>query len=252
MEWHMTPTTAPSRMAAWLEQAWTVRYLNRGLSGEEVTWFESYVLDKPELLATIESDTRLRDALAAEASARHKDRSVDSDGRQGGAKNAPGIFASGASADLDSPDAQDSPLRSGRGPYKVRESAPPVWLAAAATLVVGLGVGAFVALAFDSGAPAVIASPTRIVYDTMRGPTVPPRVENSSSDSAYVLIEAAVPLGASDVTIELAGQPAQPVSVSADGFATLLVAKKSLLNKLTLHYRLAAAPSSIDLPLPPL
>ncbi|HSC12124.1 MAG TPA: hypothetical protein VLC97_14210, partial [Rhodanobacteraceae bacterium] len=81
----MTPTTTPTRMTAWLEQAWMVRYLDRQLASEEANWFEAYALDKPDLLAMIEADTRLRDALAADASIRHMERSVDRGGRQGGA-----------------------------------------------------------------------------------------------------------------------------------------------------------------------
>ena len=53
----MTPTPWPTQMTAWLEQAWLARYLDRQLSSEESTWFEAYVLDKPELLGTIEADS---------------------------------------------------------------------------------------------------------------------------------------------------------------------------------------------------
>jgi hypothetical protein len=54
--------------------AWLVRYLDRQLASKESAWFESYAMDKPVLLAKIEADTRLRDALAADATARHTER----------------------------------------------------------------------------------------------------------------------------------------------------------------------------------
>lgn len=81
----MAPTTTPTWTTAWLGQVWLVRYLDRQLAGEEAQWFEAYAMDRPELLATIEADTRLRDALAAAASARHGDVPVDGGGRPGGA-----------------------------------------------------------------------------------------------------------------------------------------------------------------------
>jgi hypothetical protein len=70
----MTPTTSPARMNAWLEQAWLTRYLDRQLASDEATWFEAYALDKPELLAMIDADTRFRDALADDPTMRHMQR----------------------------------------------------------------------------------------------------------------------------------------------------------------------------------
>lgn len=81
----MAPTMTPTRMSAWLDQVWLIRYLDRQLAGEEAQWFEVYAMDRPTLLATIEADTRLRDALAAAASTLHGNVSVDRGGRPGGA-----------------------------------------------------------------------------------------------------------------------------------------------------------------------
>ena len=39
-----------TRMAAELERRWLDRYLNRELSSDDRDWFESYLLDKPDLL----------------------------------------------------------------------------------------------------------------------------------------------------------------------------------------------------------
>lgn len=55
----------PTRMAAWLESAWLARYLDRQLEGEELAWFEGYLLDKPELVEMMEADTLMRDAVAS-------------------------------------------------------------------------------------------------------------------------------------------------------------------------------------------
>jgi hypothetical protein len=50
-------------MAAWLESAWLARYLDRQLEGEELAWFEAYLLDKPELVGAVEVDNELWDSL---------------------------------------------------------------------------------------------------------------------------------------------------------------------------------------------
>lgn len=61
------PIVTSVRIVAWMENAWLVRYLDRQLSDDEVAAFEAYALDKPELLALIEADTNLRDALSEAA-----------------------------------------------------------------------------------------------------------------------------------------------------------------------------------------
>ena len=79
----MAPPTTPTRMTTWLEQVWLDSYLDRQLAGEEAQWFEAYAVERPELLVTIETDTRLRDALAAAASMRRTDTSADGGCRPG-------------------------------------------------------------------------------------------------------------------------------------------------------------------------
>jgi hypothetical protein len=71
-------------MTAWQRQAWLVRYLDRQFASEEALCFEAYAMDSPELLATIEADTRLRDALTA-ASRRDDNLSAGIGGRRSGA-----------------------------------------------------------------------------------------------------------------------------------------------------------------------
>jgi len=78
----------------------------------------------------------------------------------------------------------------------------------AASLLIGVGVGALGRGARSADVDhGVIASPTRIIYDTMRGDSTPARIEHATSQSTYVLVEVAVPLGAEHITLA-ALQPA--------------------------------------------
>ncbi|HSE11072.1 MAG TPA: hypothetical protein VLB69_00430 [Rudaea sp.] len=206
-------------MTAWLEQVWTVRYLDRQLTSEEATWFEAYALDKPDLLAMIEADTRLRDALAADASMRHKERSVDGERRQGGAT---GDMLPGGGEPTPIAPAQDDPAA-----HASRYRPVPAWLAMAATLVLGLGLGWVGARssAPRNAVPRLVASPTRIIYDTMRGEPTPPRVEHADSNSPYLLVELAVPPGAENITLKMGDAPEQKLTPSPDGFVSFLVGR---------------------------
>jgi hypothetical protein len=226
------PTMTPTRMTAWLEQAWLIRYLDRQLAGEEADWFEAYALDKPELLAMIEVDTRLRDALAADATMRHTERSVADEGRQGGAAAQSAVDrlrgqALEASANEHPPPRPAVPAAN----ESMRRHKPlrslPLWLATAASLLIGVGLGAgWVATRAPSDAvPAVIASPTRIIYDTMRGTETLPRIEHADSTSPFALIEVAVPPGAENITLNMTGTPAQVLSAAPDGFVSFIVNK---------------------------
>lgn len=188
----MNTVSTSSRLPAWLEQAWLERYLDRLLTDEEAAWFETYVLDKPELLAQIDADSTLRDAFAVE-------------GSRGGA----------ASANVVS-----------MAPRQRRSArrAMPVWFAAAAALVVGIGIGAMYQRSVRYRVtPGIITNPTRMVFDTMRGTQGDRRVEHRDSDSTYVLIEAAVPPDATDIAVEVAGLTRRGLSVSPDGFVSFLV-----------------------------
>jgi hypothetical protein len=209
MEFEVTPTTTPTRMRAWLEQAWLVRYMDRELSSEETTWFESYAMDKPELLAMIESDTHLRDALAGDAGSTH----------------APASVHTGRGRSADEEPATVTPLHVGAQ----HAARPPVWLALAAALVAGLGVGSFGMRALTPRAPDIVASPTRIVYDTLRGAPLAPRVEHGDSQSTYVLVEVAVPPGAERITLKMDDEPEQALTLSPDGFVNFVALRKKLV-----------------------
>ena len=120
--------------------------------------------------------------------------------------------------------------------------------------MLGLGLG-FVgtrSLAPGNAAPELVASPTRIIYDTMRGEATPPRVEHADSKSAYVLIEVAVPPGAENITVKMGDLPEQKLTLSPDGFASFL-AERGRPNSPTtgsLSYTLQkrAALQRIDIP----
>lgn len=196
MECFVIPTPANPRMAAWLESAWLARYLDRQLDGEELAWFEAYLLDKPELLDVVEADTTLRDALAA--------------GR----------------ASADSPAAGDR--RDATAPAgKTRHV--PSWLGLAAAAVVGVGVGVFAQRAgLTAGEAPLVANPGRIVFDTMRGVATERRHEEPGDPaSPIVLLEVAIPPGGEVLSAEVevdGRRVALPAPhVSSEGFATYAV-----------------------------
>jgi hypothetical protein len=196
-------------MPAWLDSAWLARYLERELSVEETAWFEGYVLDKPELLAMIEADTHLRDALAIAPAA----------------SNAASIEpASTAAESMDETGTwpRSSERQRARGGL-------PRWMALAASAVLGLGIGWLSerALTVDREGPAILANPTHVVFDTLRGGPDAPQVEQSNGNSPYVLIDVAMPTGAQAITLN-DGSHTTALSATADGFVSFLVARKVL------------------------
>lgn len=237
----MTP--APTHMSAWLQQAWLARYLDRQLDGDETAWFEAYVLDKPELLAMIDADNRLRDALAGEPrAARGSAPNGPVDRTAGGTGAATGVASSVENSSDDKRVAQFPK----RGPFQS-------WLAVAAALVLGLGVGG---IGMRSLAPSqsalVIASPTRIIYDTMRGETTAPRVEHADSASPYVLVEVAVPPSAENITLHIDGMPDLALTPSPDGFVSFLADRSQLDQKgsRSIEYRIEGAAKATVVTLP--
>jgi len=219
----MTPD-ASTRMAAWLESAWLARYLDRALTDSETIWFETYVLDKPDLLTMIEGDTQLRDALVSRSG------SMDADSAR----------TSGANTDL---------LRS----MRARMPQARTWTRIAATFVFGLGIG-LVGVRWRDGFVEiqVIPSPTRITFDTMRGIASAPIVEAAGSASSFVLVEVPVPPAATDVVLIAHGRQI-PLAVSRDGFASFLFPRKNISPSLQLSvaYRVLNTSSSIDVDLGP-
>jgi hypothetical protein len=95
----------------------------------------------------------------------------------------------------------------------------------AATVAIAAGTGwmANATLRAPQSGPDFLASPTRIVYDTMRGEDAPPVIQNQKSGSEFVLIEVGVPTNAEHVELEFEGHAPSPLVVSADGFVSFLV-----------------------------
>jgi len=182
---------SPTRMAAWLESAWLARYLERQLSGEELAWFEAYLLDKPELLAMVEADNSLKDAVAFEAAGEH----------------------SGA---------QQTSSRVSVDPSKHYITNRGL-AAAAAVFVVGLGIGWSISLHRTEAFPASIPDPTRIVYDTMRGTEGVQLVERPRSHTPYVLVEVALPVTARAISLQIGDREPEALTLSPDGFISFLV-----------------------------
>lgn len=203
----MTPTNAPGAMVPWLEDAWLGRYLDHLLSEDEVAWFEQYVLDKPRLLALLDADTQLR-------------RTIDSAGRE---------YVMDGGQPTDAPEESDDTgeARPRGWAAAQRRNAPPSqrralrWMALAAVLLAGVGLGRLT-LRPDPSAP-LIANPTRVVYDTLRGAATPPRIERVGDRSEYVLIEVSVPPGARDVKVHLADGSTAQLAPTADGFVRFLL-----------------------------
>lgn len=206
-------------MPAWLESAWLARYLDRQLSDDEGAWFEAYLLDKPELLGMVEIDAQVRDALAAEPASWRSFN--DSDSQRGAKDNVVCVPRPDISKDTPELRSQSS------GPGN-SSAGLPRWAALAATLVVGLGLGLVGerALPPREMTPEVIASPMRVVYDTMRGEATAARVENAESLAPYALIEVAVPPDAEFVTLRIGGAASMSLTSSPDGFVGFLIDRR--------------------------
>lgn len=231
MELPVTPNSVP--MAEWLESAWLARYLDRQLARDELAWFEAYVLTRPKLLDMVETDTRLRDTMAANAAQVRPARVVEVDPvydlavdnsavENSAVDNLPADNRAPAVAGVREPAAEAPVSRVSA----VHRFARPATLAAAAVL--GLGVGVFGQRISRPGveASAVIATPMRVVYDTLRGASVErPMVEHAGSAARYALIEVAVPSSAQRVALQLEGRESA-LTPSTDGFVSFLVDRR--------------------------
>lgn len=190
----MKPIAPNERMASWLERAWLNRYLDRKLDDDEVEWFEMYALDKPELIATIDADSDLRDGFALAA---------------------------------DTTSTAATPIRRvGKAAHPHRRMGPTLAWAASAIACVGLGwIMALQFLPALPGAePGIVASPTRIVFDTLRGVEDAPQVFPGAPDSEWAFVEVGVPTDVEQVVLRVSNSAtAQTLRVSSDGFAGFLV-----------------------------
>jgi hypothetical protein len=211
----VTPSNSYPVMSAWLERAWLARYLDGLLSEDEAAWFEEYVLDKPELLAMIDADTRLREAMMFGGAEYYAASAATS-------QVLPGDSAGNAAALSDTGDAPVTPMRQAPRPNRAGLG----WLALAAALVLGLGIGRMTLRM--NAADALIANPTHVVYDTVRGAAIPPRIEQVDSGSPYVLVEVSVPPGAEKVTLHMDTGADATLSPAPNGFVSFLLLKTQI------------------------
>ena len=204
----MNPT---ARMTPWLEQAWMERYLERQLAGDELEWFEAYLLDKPHLLDRWSTDLALRDG-------------VDLLKRQG-------KTAEASAGSSESPASSASALPSPASHHRAMASRRRQWHAPAlaASILVAFGSGYLLnGLDRTGRGDMLIADPTRIVIDVSRGGESERNVENPSSTSEFVLIDALVPPEATYVAVRGPGMPERKLSVSKDGVASLLLRRSEI------------------------
>lgn len=228
------------RLATWLEQTWLACYLDRQLTKDEAAWFEAYILDKPELLAAIDLDSTLRDALAV----------------------GPGLntgFETERSAESESAAALESdkyglarglPSRRHRIVALTRSWRMRLGTAVAVSSIVGLGAGWYGnGHLRGSARSTVVASPTRIVFDRLRDGPVRPRIEHADSASAYDVVEVALPPGAKDVSLHLGSEPARKLSPAPDGFVSFLLDREILKKPLQASVRYSWRDQRVTLPL---
>jgi hypothetical protein len=214
-------------MPEWLESAWLQRYLDRQLSDPESEWFEAYMLDKPHLIDAIDADTDLRDGL---------------DGANG-----PTVAASAV-----------TPKRAGKRLAWLRSTAGRARsMAWAASLVLAWAVGWTLASLNPGGTieatALVVASPPRVVFDTLRGVETPPLVHPGDPDSQHVLVEVGLPPDAEAIALVLPdGAAAIPLVLSPDGFVTVLLPRHRLTATapLRITYRSAGSEQQRLLALP--
>jgi hypothetical protein len=183
-------------MADWVERAWLQRYLDRRLTESENAWFETYVLDKHELLAEIDADTHLSAALHA----------------------APARVIEAAVATP----ATGTPARAGR-----RRG-----LALVASLLAGFALAWLLRGTMGNNAgDSLMVDPTRVVFDTTRGVEVDVRIQNAASASPWAVVDVAVPWNATEISVTRPHSGPQPLSPSVDGFVTFIVVRDALSSK---------------------
>jgi hypothetical protein len=190
------------------------------------------------LLRMIDADTRLRAALVAAASTRHTDRSVDRGSRSSGVadesnttyavSNRQTVLAA-IDRCLGSHLARADSARAPSLRITPRRQSLPMAPAIAAALLAGVGVGVIGARTDRARNPAfVVANPTRILFETMRGENALPRVEAAADDARYVLIEIAVPRNANRIVLNMSDHSPTALVRSTDGIVAFLADRKTL------------------------
>jgi hypothetical protein len=242
-------------MAEWLEQAWLDRYLARQLKPEESDWFEAYILDKEDILARVEDDCLLRDAAHDEfgdvSVTRQTEPSEAAATTTGHSEPAPSD-ARPRGAPVPIRVATSEADRHARQQPRMRPSALST-VAAAASLLLAVSMGWLGhARVFPPAATSAIdASPTRIVFGSLRGAGAVGRVENPASESRTILVEVSVPYGAENVVLQAPDSAPRPLAVSSDGFASFLIDREQAASRgnAAIVYQLQGERVTMDLDL---
>ncbi len=193
----MNSASNDKTLPAWLEFAWLEQYLSSSLSDDEMEWFEVYMLDKPHLIAEIEADTDLRD----------------------------GLLLSKEDLSLSNAFSENTVVKQLPVGSDQRRWLPMAW---AASLFAALSVG-WVISAFNSDDQIdLISSPTRMVFDTMRGIDSQPLIHPGDPESQYLLIEVGMPPDAEQIQLHIAGEPTQSLILSPDSFVSFLLSRERL------------------------
>lgn len=195
-------------ISSWLEDAWLERYLDRELTAAENAWFEAYMLDKPRLIAATGTGTALRHGLHVW----HPQERQDTGGME---------FADAHRAE---PAVEPNPRSKSCAAWF-----RPLSMAAAIVLVALLGASAVRWMIPAEIRVPAIASPNRIVFDTLRGSASAPLVDRTGDTSAPLLIDIAVPIQAAAVVAHFSDQSSLPLPISADGFVSLTGPREALL-----------------------
>lgn len=190
-----TPNNKP--LPAWLETAWLDQYLSCSLSDEETEWFEAYMLDKPHLINEIEADTSLRDGLAL----------------------------SREETDISNVTNQEATLLKPSVGFDHRRWLPLAW---AASIFVAWNVGWVFSEQPTEMQVELVSSPTRWVFDSMRGINSQPLIHPGDPESRYLLIEVGMPPDAEQIQLHIANKPSLPLVLSPDSFVSFLLPRERL------------------------
>ena len=215
----MSPESKPpheEKLAAWLEDAWLQRYLDRELTEQEESWFEAYALDKAHLLSAIDSDLDLRDGLHAWQSNQGREPALLTATTNATASRTTGIRQSARAV--------------------VAELKPTSWFARfaiASGLALALLLGAaasrwmFPMVADEAG----VVAPNRILFDVLRGSEETSGIAQSTDVSAPLLIDVAMPPHAEAVIAYFADRSSMVLPVSSGGLVSLTGSRSALLHR---------------------
>lgn len=195
----MNDTLDYKTLPVWLESAWLEQYLSHSLSDEETEWFEAYMLDKPHLITEIEADTTLRD----------------------------GLVLSREQVSIANAGTQDTVQLKPSTGHDHRRWLPMAW---AASIFVACGLGWTFSEQPGDVQMELVSSPTRWVFDSMRGVNSQPLIHPGNPESRYLLIEVGMPPDAEQIQLHIADETSVSLVLSPDSFVSFLLPRERLDN----------------------